>query len=237
MPAIRHSLNLGRSDWAYQNGLLCSGSPGAGGHAEVDGAVGAAADLGELVFGAGEADLEAFDFAEPSLTFGLGDAGDQVVADLGDAGTLGGVWPVQGAAQAAVLVDARGAERSAAYSGGDLAAFEVAEEFLPFGVGGGAVFLSGPQRPAAGEEGQVGLDGLVGVGGFVAEGHVDVAVPGDHLGDVRWEPVQDGVGEEHPAEIVRGVVQWLAAGAGQAGAGGGGGEHFADGGGGDRAVL
>jgi hypothetical protein len=51
---------------------------------------------------------------------------------------------VQGAAQAGVLVDAGGAERAAAGAGGDLAAFEVAEELLPFGVGGGAVFLGGP---------------------------------------------------------------------------------------------
>jgi hypothetical protein len=65
-----------------------------------------------------------------------------------------------------VLVDAGGAERPAADAGGDLAAFEVAEEFLPFGVGGGAVFLGGPQCPAAGEEGQVGLDGFLGVGGL-----------------------------------------------------------------------
>jgi hypothetical protein len=64
------------------------------------GGAGAAADLGELVFGAGEADLEAFGFAEPAFAFGFGDAGDEIVADLGDAGPLGGVWPVQGAAQA-----------------------------------------------------------------------------------------------------------------------------------------
>jgi hypothetical protein len=56
--------------------------------------------LGELVFGAGEADFEAFDFAEPAFAFGFGDAGGQVVADLGDAGPLGRVGPVQGAAQA-----------------------------------------------------------------------------------------------------------------------------------------
>src|SRR5215469_16901231 len=138
----RHSLNLDSLDLAYQNGLSCSGLAGGGGHAEVGGAVGAAVDLGELVLGAGEADFEPFDFAEPSFAFGFGDTGDEVVADLGDAGPLGGVWPVQGAAQAGVLVDARGAEGAAAQAGGDLAAFEVAEEFLPFGVGGGAVFLS-----------------------------------------------------------------------------------------------
>ncbi len=69
-----------------------------------------------------------------------------------------------------VLVDAGGAERSAAQAGGEFAAFEVAGELLPFGVGGGAVFLGGPQRPAAGEEGQVGLDRFVGVGGLCSRG-------------------------------------------------------------------
>src|SRR6266516_3264443 len=182
-------------------GCRCSGFVDGGGHAEVGGAVGAVVDLGELVFGAGEADFEAFGFAEPAFAFGFGDAGKEVVADLGDAGPLGGVWPVQGAAQAGVLVDAGGADGAAA------------------------------------EEGQVGLDRFLGVGGLVAEGDVDVAVPGDYLGDVRWEPVEDRVGEEHPAEVVGGVVQWLAAGAGQAGAGEGGGEQPADGGGGDGAVL
>ena len=68
--------------------------------AEVDGvAAGAPVDLGEFVFGAGEADFEAFGFAGPAFAFGFGDAGEEVVADLGDAGPLGGVWPVQGAAQ------------------------------------------------------------------------------------------------------------------------------------------
>ena len=71
-------------------------------------------------------------------------------------------------------------------AGGDFAAFEVAGEFFPFGVGGGAVFLTGPLGAAAGEEAQV--DGFVGVDGFVAEGDLDVAVPGDDLGDVRREP-------------------------------------------------
>ena len=49
--------------------------------------MGAAVDLGELVLGASEADLEsfdfaepAFDFAEPAFVFGFGDAGGEVVA-------------------------------------------------------------------------------------------------------------------------------------------------------------
>jgi hypothetical protein len=45
------------------------------------------------------------------------------------------------------------------------------------------------------------------------------------------------VGEEHPAEVVQGVVQRGAGGVGQPGAGEGRGEQLADGGGGDRAVL
>ena len=92
-------------------------------------------DLGEFVFGSGEADLESFDFAGPAFAFGFGDAGDEVVADLGDAGPLGGVGPVHAASKAAVFVDARGLIRAAADAGGDLAAFEVAEELGPFGVG------------------------------------------------------------------------------------------------------
>lgn len=75
---------------------------GESGDAEVDGGGGAgsAVDLGELVFGAGEADFQAFGFAEPAFASGFGDAGGQVIADLGDAGPLGGVWPVHGASQA-----------------------------------------------------------------------------------------------------------------------------------------
>jgi hypothetical protein len=119
-----------------------------------------------------------------------------------------------------VLVDAGSAERAPAGAGGDLPALEVAEELGPFGVGGDAVLVGGTLGAAAGEEGQVGLDGLLGVDGLVAEGDVDVAVPGDDLGDVRGQAVEDGIGDEHPAEIVRRAVQRLAGGGvGQPGAG------------------
>jgi hypothetical protein len=50
-------------------------------------------DLGELVLGAGEADLEALDLAEPALASGLGDAVVQVVPDLLETVPLGGVRP------------------------------------------------------------------------------------------------------------------------------------------------
>lgn len=61
------------------------GSPGGG-------VASAAVELGELVVGAGEANLEAFDLAEPAFGLGLGDAGDQVVADLFRLCSLGWVW-------------------------------------------------------------------------------------------------------------------------------------------------
>jgi hypothetical protein len=72
------------------------------------------ADLGEFVVGAGEADLESFDFAEPAFVFGFGYAGCEAVADLGDAGPLGRVGPEHGAPEAGVLVNAGGGESAAA---------------------------------------------------------------------------------------------------------------------------
>jgi hypothetical protein len=75
-----------------------------GGHSEVDhGAAVVGSDLvhlGEFVAGGGEADLQALGFAGPAFALGFADPGDQVVADLGQPWPLGGVWPVQGAAQA-----------------------------------------------------------------------------------------------------------------------------------------
>ncbi|GAA5116491.1 hypothetical protein GCM10025762_32380 [Haloechinothrix salitolerans] len=102
-----------------------------------------AIDLGELVFGSGEADLQSFDLAEPALAFGLGDAGGEVVTDLDEPITLGGIGPENRATDAGMFMDARRSERSGAGADGHLAAFEVAEKLLPFGVGGGAVFLGG----------------------------------------------------------------------------------------------
>jgi hypothetical protein len=57
----------------------------------------ASVDLGEFVGGAGEADVQSFDFAEPAFVLGFGDARDEVVADLGDAGPLSGIRPVHAA--------------------------------------------------------------------------------------------------------------------------------------------
>ena len=48
-------------------------------------------DLGDLVVGGVEADLESFGFAGPAFAFGFGDAGQEVVADFLKAVALGGV--------------------------------------------------------------------------------------------------------------------------------------------------
>ena len=78
-----------------------AGSVGEGGDAELDGLVAAGGDLvhlGELGAGAGEADFQSFGFTEPAVGLGLGDAGDEVVADLDQARPGGGVWPQEWAA-------------------------------------------------------------------------------------------------------------------------------------------
>lgn len=64
--------------------------PVGAGHAELDGggSGGEFVELGELAARGGEADLQALDLTEPSLAAGFGDAGDEVVADLGEAATL-----------------------------------------------------------------------------------------------------------------------------------------------------
>ena len=116
--------------------------------------------------------------------------------------------------------------RAAAGADGDLASFEVTEELGPFIVGGDAVLLGGTQCATAGEERKVGLDGFVGVDGLVAEGDVDVAMPGDDLRDVRRQAAHDGVGDENPAEVVRCEAQRAALTVGEAGVGESGSEEL-----------
>jgi hypothetical protein len=105
---------------------------------------------------------------------------------------------------------------------------EVAEEFLPFGVGGNPVFIGRPLRPPPGQECQVGLDGLFGVDGLVSDRDVDVPVPGDNLGDMRRQAVHDGIRDEESPEIVGCVAQGAAVGGiGKAGVLEGAGEQVA----------
>src|SRR6478752_7092461 len=115
-------------------------------------------------------------------------------------------------------MNTRGRIGAPAVTDGDLAAFEVAEELGPFLVAGGAVFLAGPLRTTTGDERPVPVDDLLRVDGLVSHGGVDVAVPGDELGDVRGHAVHDRVGDEQPAEVVERVAQRVAAAVGDPGA-------------------
>lgn len=66
----------------------------------------------------------------------------------------------------------------------------------------------------------MGSDGLLRIDRLVSDRHGYVLVPGDYLGDVRGQAVEDGVGDEDSTEVVRGVVQRGAVGlVDQAGAG------------------
>lgn len=48
-------------------------------------------ELGEFSLGAGEADLKSFDLSEPAFSLCLGDAVEEVVADLHQSASLSGV--------------------------------------------------------------------------------------------------------------------------------------------------
>lgn len=71
-------------------------------------------DPGDLVFGAGEAGGQSFDFAEPSFAFGFGDPVLEVVADLFETGLLVRRDDQDRAADAGVFVDAVGSVGSPA---------------------------------------------------------------------------------------------------------------------------
>ena len=78
-----------------------AGSVGEGGDAELDGVIAVGGDLvhlREFGAGAGEADFQSFGLAEPAVGLGFGDPGDEVVADLDQAGPGGWVWPQERAA-------------------------------------------------------------------------------------------------------------------------------------------
>ncbi|MCX5318001.1 hypothetical protein [Streptomyces sp. NBC_00154] len=120
-------------------------------------------ELGEFLLSSGQADLESFDFAEPALSFGLGDAVEQVVAGLHDAVALVWIRAKEAASEAAVLVDAAGPVGASAVAQGDLAVFEVAKELIPFLIGRGSVFLAGAGHATAGDERAVAVDDLLGI--------------------------------------------------------------------------
>src|SRR4051794_35938664 len=188
------------------------------GHADVQGAgeaVGGGVELVEFVLCSGEADLESFDLAEPALTVGFSDAGVEVVADLFQPRPLGGGGLEQGASDTCVFMNTWGIEGACAGTDRYLATLEVREERVPFVVCWGSVFLTRAHGSAAGDERAVRVDCLSGIDSLVAHRGGDVGVPTNDLGDVRWQAVEDGVGDEHPSKVVGREVQRLTAGVGQ----------------------
>jgi hypothetical protein len=142
---------------------LRSAVPSKGWHAKVDGggvagAPGELGELDELAVGAGEADLEAFDLAEPALALGFGDAGGEVVADLLQARSLRWVWSQERTSDTRVFMNAGRSERASAGPDGHLSFLEVGEEGIPLLVGRGSVFFAGAGRPAPGNKRPVRLD-------------------------------------------------------------------------------
>lgn len=95
-------------------GRLGGDGHGAGGDvggARVDGSLasgGESIELGELGVRGGQADLQPLGFAEPPISLSLGYPLAEVATDLDQAGPLGWVGAKEGAAQAAVFVDAGG---------------------------------------------------------------------------------------------------------------------------------
>jgi hypothetical protein len=160
------------------------------------------ANLGELVLGAGEADPEPLDFAQPTLALGLSDAQQQIVADLGDARSLCGIWPVHAASQAAVLVNA--------LSGEDVLAILAEEAGQPLPgdtltvrtpTGGLHLYYAVPAgvvlRSTAGERGN-GLGWKIDTrawGGYVV-------APGSTTPDGRYEYLYDGPAATLPGWLV-----------------------------------
>ena len=88
-------------------------------------------------------------------------------------------------------MDARGVVGAAAVAEGDLAALEMAEEIGPFLICRGPVFPGGAQCPAAGDEGPVAVDDLLGVDRLISHGGIHVAVAGYQLSDMRRHPVHE----------------------------------------------
>ncbi|MEV5535220.1 hypothetical protein AB0L13_00055 [Saccharopolyspora shandongensis] len=65
-------------------------------------------ELAEFLLSASQADLQAFDLAEPAFALGLSDAGDEVVADLLQPAALGRVRPEKRTSHTSVLMNTRG---------------------------------------------------------------------------------------------------------------------------------
>lgn len=156
----------------------------------------------ELVFGVRDGDLEAVDFAGPSVLMGFVETGKETRMDLFESWLLCGVDSQHRAADAGVFVDARCGVGASAGAEFDFAVFEVVEELVPFGVGDISVLFAGALLSAAGDEGSVVVDDVVVVDRDVALGGVEAFVAEDLGGDVNWKPGCDCFGGEDAPEVV-----------------------------------
>jgi len=95
-----------------------------------------------------------------------------------------------------MFMNAAGPVGSPAVAQRDPAAFEVAGEILPFLVAGNPVFLAGTGSAAAGDECPMRVNDFFGIDRLVSHGRVDVAVPGQELGNVRRHAVHHGICDE-----------------------------------------
>src|SRR5262245_35716298 len=101
-----------------------------------------------------------------------------------------------------MLMNAGASESACAGADGHFSLLEMSEEGVPFFFGRCPVFFAGAGRAPSGDERPVRLDRLSRIDCPVSYGRVDAFVAADELRDVGWQPAHDGVGHEHPAEIV-----------------------------------
>src|SRR5215475_3789895 len=114
-------------------------------------------------------------------------------------------------------MDTWGGVGPAVQAGGDLAAFPVAEELFPLGVGRHAILLAWALASSACEERDARLDRLVGVDGLVSHGDVDVGVPDVHArGRRRFTNASDlrivgpaGGYKQTGADVFNNAAAWL----------------------------
>lgn len=128
-----------------------------------------------------------------------------------------------------MFVFARGGVGAAAGAEFEFAKVEVLLKLAPFGGGGLAVLAAGAQGASLVEEAAVGADEVVVEDREVALGGVEVLVAQEPGRDVHRQAAGDGLGGEHPSEVVRGVVQGVVRRVAQAGALQGLGEQLLDG--------
>jgi hypothetical protein len=95
-----------------------------------------------------------------------------------------------------MLVHACAAQCAPAGAKRDFTALEMAEELVPFRIGGRTVFGAGACSPAAGDEGPVPVNDFFRVDGFVAHGGIDVLVPADQLRDMGRHAIHNRVGDK-----------------------------------------